>query len=198
MATYDFNSIGKQIKSLRLQKQITLAELAHDAQVSKGLLSKLENGRTQVSLPVLIKLTEVLDVRLADFFFNLEHSQRNLIQLIRKDDYTRIEKETGFAGFNYFNIVNKIMGDYPVEIDLVRIDPQVKRLPTQTDALEFKYLIKGQLNYHIGDTIICLDKGDSLFFDGNLPHFPYNVSAETAELLVVYFFYQDHLSVKTL
>ena len=45
--------IGKRIKEIRKKQHITINTLATNAQVSNGLISRIENGRTIPSLPVL-------------------------------------------------------------------------------------------------------------------------------------------------
>jgi transcriptional regulator with XRE-family HTH domain len=60
-------NIGCRVRTLRTQRGITLPDLAERAGVSKGLLSKLENSEEpNPSLSTLYKITEALDVSLAD------------------------------------------------------------------------------------------------------------------------------------
>lgn len=59
-------NIGKRIQHLRLERQITLPELAELASVSKGLLSQLENADApNPSLDTLHKIGKALGVSLA-------------------------------------------------------------------------------------------------------------------------------------
>ncbi len=58
----------------------------------------------------------------------------------------------------------------------------------KTDAYEYKYIIKGKVEYQIEETKYVLEEGDSLFFDGRLPHKPANLGTTDALMLVIYFF----------
>jgi uncharacterized cupin superfamily protein len=58
----------------------------------------------------------------------------------------------------------------------------------KTDAYEYKYIIKGKVEYLIDNETYTLEEGDSLFFDGRLGHKPRNIGDENAQILVVYFF----------
>jgi transcriptional regulator with XRE-family HTH domain len=59
-------NIGGKIKTLRAEKQITLPELAERANLSKGLISKIENAEdSNPSLDTLFKIAEVLGVSLS-------------------------------------------------------------------------------------------------------------------------------------
>ena len=57
-----------------------------------------------------------------------------------------------------------------------------------TDAFEFKYLLKGKVEYTIGEETYLMEEGDSLFFDAGDLHNPRNTGQEDALLLVIYFF----------
>lgn len=61
------NAIGARIRELRLQKGLSLTELAHQANVSKSYLSTVENGTgSRPGVAVLHKLAVALGVTLAD------------------------------------------------------------------------------------------------------------------------------------
>lgn len=58
---------GKKIKALRIEKGLSLPDLATRAKVSKGFLYQLENGEQEnPSLDTLNKLATALEVTLAD------------------------------------------------------------------------------------------------------------------------------------
>ena len=48
--------IGKRIKEIRKSSNKTISDIANTAGVTSGLISRIENGRTMPSLPVLLKL----------------------------------------------------------------------------------------------------------------------------------------------
>ncbi|MBX2944215.1 MAG: helix-turn-helix transcriptional regulator [Cyclobacteriaceae bacterium] len=60
--------IAQKIRATRLEKNLTIQQLANRTKVSKGLLSKIENSRTLPSLPVFITLIQSLDISLKEFF----------------------------------------------------------------------------------------------------------------------------------
>jgi mannose-6-phosphate isomerase-like protein (cupin superfamily) len=55
-----------------------------------------------------------------------------------------------------------------------------------TDGYEFKYVLKGEVAYHLGEEIVHMQQGDSIFFNGKIPHVPVNTSQEPVSMLVVY------------
>ncbi len=185
----DFISrIGSQIRAYRQSMNLSLQELADAANVSKSLLSKLENGRMICSLPMLISIIKIFNISLTQFFSGVDSAQNNRIMIIKESDYTRTEKETNQTGFTYLSVLNKLVGNLPVEIVILTIKSGIKRKPVQTDAYEYKYILQGQINYHFDNKIVVLEQGDSLFFDGRIPHYPYNAGKEDVKMLVVYFY----------
>lgn len=87
-------NIGGKIKTLRLEKQITLPDLAEKASLSKGLLSKIENSiNANPSLDTLFKIAEALDVSLAEFL------ETERVQLKRITPDTPPEWEKGLVAW---------------------------------------------------------------------------------------------------
>ncbi|MCG8683937.1 MAG: cupin domain-containing protein, partial [Desulfobacterales bacterium] len=52
------------------------------------------------------------------------------------------------------------------------------------------YVIDGQLEFHYGDEVYLLNKGDNIYFDSIIPHVGKSISDEKAKLLVVIYFYK--------
>lgn len=60
--------IGLKLRSLRIQKRLTLSRLAEESGLSTGLLSKLETNRMIPTLPTLAAISRVYGVSLSYFF----------------------------------------------------------------------------------------------------------------------------------
>ena len=60
--------IGEKIKALRLASELTQAELADRARLTKGFISQLENDQTSISVDSLADILGALGVSLAEFF----------------------------------------------------------------------------------------------------------------------------------
>jgi transcriptional regulator with XRE-family HTH domain len=61
-------SIGRKLRTLRIQKHLTLSRLAADTGLSTSLLSKLEIGRMIPTLQTLAVICKVFGVDLSFFF----------------------------------------------------------------------------------------------------------------------------------
>lgn len=58
--------VGARLAERRTELGATLRKIASDAEVSASHLSEIENGRTQVSLPVLLRLVRALDMTITE------------------------------------------------------------------------------------------------------------------------------------
>ena len=183
--------IAAQIKERRKNKGITVQELAEKASVSKGLISQIENSRVIPSLMVLIDIIKSLDIDLNIFFKEIgRNNSTKTILVKRKDEYTHFEKEQAI-GFRYHRVFTKNIEKSIVDIILLELEPNSQRPMVKTDAFEYKYVLLGEIEYQFEHETIFLSAGDSLLFDGRIPHSPRNIGACTATIIVIYFF-EDH------
>lgn len=180
--------IGSKIKEIRKSQNLKLGELADKTGISIAMLSKIENGRVFPTLPSLIQVLNTLNVDLNEFFADLKGDKEFPGYLIKKRaDYQSIKKEEESIGFDYQLILNHKIERSSMEISLLTIKPDSKRSHVSTEGFEYLYVIKGNLIYELGDKRFDLEEGDSLFFNGNIPHVPVNKTNTEAIILVIYF-----------
>ncbi|RDY60059.1 helix-turn-helix domain-containing protein [Flagellimonas nanhaiensis] len=180
--------IGKRIKEIRKNNKKTINDIAMKAGVTAGLISRIENGRTIPSLPVFFKIVDSLETEMIDFFDGMPKVNGQNFLVSRKEDQTIIDKEDDAVGFTYNYIFSKQLNSVGFESVLLEVQPNSKREKVTTDAFEFKYILSGKCYYLIGDQEVLLNEGDSIFFDGRIPHVPINKGKISSKMLVVYFF----------
>ena len=183
--------IGKRIREIRKEKGLTINTVASSAEVSNGLISRVENGRTIPSLPVLLNIITALDTEVASFFNSLPQGGKTAFIVSRKEEHAIIEKEDDAKGFQYKSIFGKSLSSIAFEAVLLEIQPGSERGKVETDAFEFKYMLSGSCVYNIGDEEVTLHQGDSIFFDGRIPHVPINRTTAPTSMLVLYFYLKD-------
>lgn len=182
--------ISNRIKEIRREKNITVQELADRVSVSKGLISQIENNRTIPSLLVLVNIIRALEVDLNQFFKDINPGALPAVIIRRKEDYDTFEKEQA-VGFLYQRIFTKTIKNSTVDIVLLELEPDATRPMVETEAFEYKYILSGKVDYVFEDQTYTLNQGDSMLFDGRLPHTPKNPTNEKAVMLIVYFFEQN-------
>jgi len=178
--------LSKRIKEIRLKQGVTLSDLSKRTVLSKGLLSKIENGRTIPSLPVFINLANALNTNPKDFFDADGFLYGKNFVHIKKQEYKLVKKENR-VGFDYEFIFSQMLHDCRMQSYLLTVKPKSESRVTITNGFEFKYMIHGRCDYIIGDETITLEEGDSLYFDASKPHMPVNKSKGNAVMLVFYF-----------
>lgn len=177
--------IGKKLKEIRIQKKIKLVELAVKAKISKGLLSQIENNRAIPSLPVLLQIINALEIDYSSFFKEIESQTSSELIYKKKEDYSKINKEES-VGFEYFLIFSENIGNVNFQFNILELKPEAKRNKVTTDGYTYLYMLHGEVKYKVGKDSYILKEGDSLFFNGNIPHVPHNNTNEIAKIFVLY------------
>jgi transcriptional regulator with XRE-family HTH domain len=178
--------IAKRIKNLRLQRGLTLHQLSEHSQISKGLLSKIENSRTIPSLPVFLALVNALEVSANQFFEGMTVLSGQNYLLVKRKNYQKLKREER-PGFDYRFITGYHLNACSMQAVLLTVKPGAKSKPTTTDGVEFKFILSGSCDYLIQDERLKLEEGDSLLFDASKPHMPVNQTRKPVKMLVLYY-----------
>lgn len=84
----DYVSIGKRIRILRKKFKLTQEQLAERAGISAVYISRIENGKTKMSLETLLKLSLILKVNLdyllSGIYIDTCHSSDDITTLLQK------------------------------------------------------------------------------------------------------------------
>lgn len=164
-------AIGAQVRSLRKLHDMTVVELAGQAGMSAGMLSKIENGGICPSLHTLQALALALNVPLTAFFEKFE--ERHDVSYVPAGSGVTIERRGSKAGHRYQLLGHSMGGDIAVEPYLITLSEGASPYPSfRHDGVEFIYLLEGRVGYRHGDRLIDLSPGDALFFDAASAHGP--------------------------
>ena len=183
--------ISKKIKKKRLERNLTVQELANKSGVTKGMISQIENGRSIPSLPVLFKIISSLEMAVNDFFADMTNRLKDEPVIISKsEDYEHFQKEDAI-GFYYKRILAHDVAASTADFVLLTLMPGATRPQVQTAAMEYKYILSGRVQYIINGHTYELKEGDSIFFNGMMPHVPRTIGDVPAVMLIAYFFEQE-------
>ena len=164
-------AIGKQVRSQRKRLNLTVAALARQAQLSTGMLSKIENGQTSPSLATLTALAGALQVPVTSLFRGYE--EKRDVTFIRAGEGLTIERRGSGAGHQYQLLGHTIGKPYDIEPYLITITDESEVFPVfQHAGMELIYMLEGQLTYRHANQTYTLRPGDSLFFDAEASHGP--------------------------
>lgn len=179
-------AIGREVRSFRTQRRMTVAALAQQTGLSIGMLSKIENGITSPSLSTLQALSQALSAPLTSFFRLYE--ERREAQHVKAGAHIETERRGTRAGHQY-NLLGHLGSNQSgviVEPYLITLTSKSDVFPAfQHDGLELLYMLEGEVIYRHGDDFYHLKPGDSLFFDADAPHGPEEYIALPARYLSV-------------
>lgn len=164
-------AIGLQVRTLRRKLDLTGAELADQAGISAGMLSKIENGAVSASIESLEALSRALNVPITSFFQSYE-DQRDC-SYVPAGSGVAIERRGTKAGHQYHLLGHSISGDIVVEPYLITLTEEAEPYSLfQHVGVEFIYQLTGKSLYRHADKIYTLSPGDALFFDSTALHGP--------------------------
>lgn len=166
-------AIGRQIRDLRKRQRMTGAELAAQAGLSVGALSKIENGLVSPSLSTLQSLADSLRVPIPQLFAGFDQPRRAMH--VKGGDGVDVKRQGSRAGQQYSLLghIGSNESGVVVEPYLLTLEDESDTFPVfQHEGLEFIYMLEGVLEYRHGDQLYVLEPGDSFLFDSDAPHGP--------------------------
>jgi transcriptional regulator with XRE-family HTH domain len=164
-------AIGREVKRFREKLGLTIAELAKVANMSAGMLSKIENGATSPSLASLQSLSKALAVPFTSFFKGYEEIRD--ATFVKSGQGLAIERRGTRAGHQYQLLGHSTHGAVMVEPYLITLTHETDVFPTfQHSGMELIYMLEGNVVYRHGEKTYDMHAGDALFFDAEAPHGP--------------------------
>ena len=143
---------------LRQRLQLTATELAAEAGLSPGMLSKIENGGTSPSLSTLQALARALNVPMTGFFADFE--ERRDCSYVRAGQGVLIERRGTKSGHRYELLGHSISGDIVVEPYLITLSEDAEPYALfQHDGVEFIYMLTGKVVYRHADKLYPMAAG---------------------------------------
>ncbi len=169
--------IGRKIKQLRIQKGLTLEELASRSELTKGFLSQLERDLTSPSIATLNDIVEALGSSLADFFKDEKKEQL----VFRKKDFFVDERESYTVHWivpnTQKNEMEPILLELPQGGESFVMDPH--------SGEEFGFVLEGTVILIAGEERHVVHKGETFYLSGKTRHYLKNEKKTTAKVLWV-------------
>jgi transcriptional regulator with XRE-family HTH domain len=179
--------IGQKIRALRTERSVTLDQLATEVGLTKGQVSKIENGKVSSPVSTLTRIAVALAVEPGYFFqTNIENAPR--ASMVHKSERKVIVGRGTKLGHSYESLAyglpfKKDFEPYLMRIEEKNIDPD--RNVFRHPGHELLYMLKGKMDYRCGGQVYHLEPGDSLFFDGTIEHGPLRTYQPPVEFLSI-------------
>lgn len=164
--------VGPTLRAQRLAQGLTLADVATLAGVSRGMLSKIENGQVSSSLETLHQIVSALGMTLGQLFRDFDAPEGSA-QHVKSGEGLEVVRRGTKRGHTYHLLAYDQGPQKRIEPFLITMDDVSEVFPTFTHpGIEFIYMLEGRLVYRHGRNTYLLKPGDSLTFQGSVPHGP--------------------------
>ena len=151
--------IGKKLRELRKQNDLTLEDLASRSELTKGFLSQVERNLTAPSIATLEDILEALGSNLSEFFHD------------EKENY-QVEWIIPNAQKNQMEPI--LMTLYP---------HKKSHIQTSYTGEEFGYVLKGNITIMRGGKKYKVKAHETFYMDGAKSHYLYNHGNSPAKIL---------------
>jgi DNA-binding XRE family transcriptional regulator len=164
--------LGSVIRALRQRDHLTIADVASQAGISRGMLSKIETGQAAMSLDTLSRIGQALGVSMSQLFRDYELPAGGA-QLVKASEGMKVVRRGTKRGHTYHLLAYDRGPRKGFEPFLVTMDDASEVFPSfEHPGTEFIYLLKGKIEYRHGKQTYMLEPGDALTFRGDVPHGP--------------------------
>ena len=171
---------------------MTLEELASRSNLTKGYLSKVENGRRSPPVSTLQTLAVALRVDLAELLEDSASDPKlsDSLEIVRATDREEAELSpvTTGEGYSYKALVRSLKNKYMSPF--LMVIPKGKTGAFSHDSEEFGYVVSGTVRFEYDGGNYTLGEGDSFYFDSRKSHRMINEKKEPAVVLAVNFNYR--------
>lgn len=164
-------AIGRNVRALRAQNGLSVADAAQRVGISKAMLSKIENAATSCSLGTLALLAKGFDVPVTSLFRGADTERA--ASFVKAGRGTPIVRNGTQAGHEYHQL-GGLRGEHRrLECLEVTLSDSSEAYPLfQHPGTEFIYMLDGVMDYGHSRSVYRLEPGDSLLFDGEGSHGP--------------------------
>jgi len=162
-------NIQSEIRKQRIAKGISLRALANDLQISPSQLSKIETGKTKLTVSVALKIADILQVPASQFLSSgkPQGSGRRTITRRHSGDVQTT------PGMHLESLCSGFKGDQNLYWNVTITASSIEEIGgwRQHPGQEFIYIVSGKLQL-LSELYepVCLLEGDSILFDSDQPH----------------------------
>ncbi|WP_370568548.1 cupin domain-containing protein [Methylocystis sp. Sn-Cys] len=173
--------VGQKVANLRRTKGLSLQQLAEISDVSPAAIHKIERSGMVPTITTLLKLAAALGVSVS-YFVEEDETLPEPVHYTPADQRPRVY--TSHKGLS----LSGITGSYQKFQTAAAIARMAPGASSGEKALrhageELVHVLSGEVSFRVNSRDYILKAGDSLQFDGNLPHHWENKSKMPVQLI---------------
>ncbi len=175
-------TIGRRIREERHRRNLTLEQLARSTNLSKSFLSQVERGLAQPSITSLKKIAQMFEISMVSLFgtdasangFHLAGTNGEAGTYIRDVRVVRETQRKKLSLPGSHVVYEMLTPDLKrrMQILFLQLEPgdSTGEEPiVDPEGEKCLLLLKGSIEYRLGDQVYTLHAGDSIYFPADLP-----------------------------
>lgn len=177
--------IGERLKGLRDALDIPVEEIAELCGISTDSYIKMEEGNSELSVSTLQKISKHYRIDLDVLLFG-EEPHMSTYYLTRKGQGMRVERR---KAYEYQSLASGFRGR-KADPFIVTVEPKPADAPVEKNShqgQEFNIVAEGTLELTIGNKVLVLNEGDSIYFDATQPHAMRALNDKPVKFLAIIF-----------
>jgi len=169
------DSVGPRLRTLRRQRETTLAELSAATGISVSTLSRLESGSRRPTLELLLPLARAHGVSLDELVDAPPTGDPRIhLRPVTRHGMTVLPLTQRAGGIQAYKLI--------IPARSPRREPELKT----HEGYEWLYVLDGRLRVLLGEHDLILSPGEAAEFDTRVPHWFGAVGDEPVEFLSLF------------
>lgn len=168
------SAVGPRLRTLRRQRETTLADLSVATGISVSTLSRLESGQRRPTLELLLPLARVYAVHIDDLVGAPPTGDPRVhLRPVTRHGMTMLPLTRRAGGIQAYKML--IPARHPAAGE-----------PKTHEGYEWLYVLDGRLRLVLGDQDLVLSPGEAAEFDTRIGHWFGSADATPVEVLVLF------------
>lgn len=164
--------VGPRLKALRTARGWTLDEVSSKTGISPSTISRLEAGKRQATLELLLPLSRALGTSIEDLVRTNAPDPRVRRSVIRRDGLLIVP----------LTPENSPIKTYKITYPPTSTEPTLR----VHDGYEWVYVVSGKLRLRLGNQDLILTPGEAAEFDTGIPHALTAAAGKTAQVISIF------------
>ena len=178
--------IGRRIRILREEKDLTIETLSQMTGFEVELLQQIESGQAQPQLGTLMRLSKALEGAFGRLVSGVGD---RLYAITRKNERKIVSRSTRRKGarqaYTYMSLAPEVQGRH-MESLVVQLECNPDQARSVHEGEEFIFVLEGVVMLEIGDERFDLEPGDSAYYLSTTPHLITAAKDRATILAVIY------------
>jgi len=168
-------AVGPRLRALRLEKEMTLADLASSTGISVSTLSRLESGGRKPTLELLLPIARAHGIALDD-----------LVEVAAPSDPRVRQRPVTRGGMTMVPLSRRAGGLQAYKLTIPSGRQRREPDPQTHEGYEWLYVLDGRLRMVLGEHDVVLEPGEVAEFDTRLPHWFGGADERQVEFLSIF------------